>query len=387
MMNSPLNSIYSPLRQFLAQVFSDGLHPKQRLSIFNALLGIMLSQSLRPSAIGRGLASARGVSQKHAIKQVDRLISNEKIKVEQSQAALVKLLVARHSRLLLALDWTCFAKDNHIVLMLRHVTQHGRALPLLWLTVSTEGLKGRKVDYENQLLTQLRQLIPPSVNVVLLADREFGSIERFERLKSQYQFDYVIRFRVNTTIENTQGKAKKARDWLSGKRRCLTFLNGKLTLQKYRIEKIVVCQDKGMKQLWCLACSDKSCATKTIKRYYAKRWGCESSFRDEKDNLFGLGLSKTHIRSRHRRDRLLLLSALAMIFLTCLGKACEALGYDKYLRANTLTKRRTHALFTMGIYLIRWMGAQKDTIRTPLLQKLEKLIAQLHDLKHTFSFI
>ncbi len=45
-----------------------------------------------------------------------------------------------------------------------------------------------------------------------------------------------------------------------------------------------------------------------------------------------------------RRDRLLLLSALAMMLLTLLVTTGEALGYDRMLKVNTV-KRRTHSLF------------------------------------------
>jgi len=46
-----------------------------------------------------------------------------------------------------------------------------------------------------------------------------------------------------------------------------------------------------MKGIWRLACSDNTISLKRIKQYYAKRWGIESSFRDEKDILFGFGLA------------------------------------------------------------------------------------------------
>jgi hypothetical protein len=51
-----------------------------------------------------------------------------------------------------------------------------------------------------------------------------------------------------------------------------------------------------------------------------------------------------------RRDRLWLLNAFAIMLLTLLGAAGEALGYDRYLKSNT-TKRRTHSLFRQGCML------------------------------------
>jgi hypothetical protein len=47
--------------------------------IDNATLGVIKTTSLAVNTIGRGLALARGLVTKHAIKQVDRLLSNEGI--------------------------------------------------------------------------------------------------------------------------------------------------------------------------------------------------------------------------------------------------------------------------------------------------------------------
>ena len=46
-------------------------------------------------------------------------------------------------------------------------------------------------------------------------------------------------------------------------------------------------------------------------------------------------LSATHIGTPERRDRVLLLSAVAQALLTLLGAASEACGLDRTLKANT----------------------------------------------------
>ena len=52
-------------------------------------------------------------------------------------------------------------------------------------------------------------------------------------------------------------------------------------------------------------------------------------------------------RARDRRDSLLLISALAIAVLSLLGAAGERIGYDRWLKANTV-KRRTHSMFRQG---------------------------------------
>ena len=63
-------------QKFLDSLFGDDLHAKRVHSLANATLGAMTSASLAVCTIGHGLALARGGLSKHAIKQVDRLLSN-----------------------------------------------------------------------------------------------------------------------------------------------------------------------------------------------------------------------------------------------------------------------------------------------------------------------
>ena len=66
----------------LISLFDDDLHAKRVLSLANATLGVVRSASLAVDMIGQGLALARGLLTKHAIKQVDRMLSNQGIDVD-----------------------------------------------------------------------------------------------------------------------------------------------------------------------------------------------------------------------------------------------------------------------------------------------------------------
>ena len=63
-----------------------------------------------------------------------------------------------------------------------------------------------------------------------------------------------------------------------------------------------------------------------------------------------MGLGTIRVKSPERRDRLWLINAFAVVLLTLLGAAGEALGYDRMLKTNT-TKRRVHSLFRQGCML------------------------------------
>src|SRR4029077_8206834 len=69
--------------QFLSALFGEDIHAKRVYSLANATLGVISSASLAVNSIGQGLALARGRLPKHAIKQVDRLLSNPGIDVDE----------------------------------------------------------------------------------------------------------------------------------------------------------------------------------------------------------------------------------------------------------------------------------------------------------------
>ena len=111
---------------------------------------------------------------------------------------------------------------------------------------------------------------------------------------------------------------------------------------------VVVCvQDPKMDEPWCLVASEATVPTRVLSRYYGKRWGIEAG---RARTCAGMGLSSMHVSRPDRRDRLLLISALAIAVLSLLGAAGERIGYDRWLKANTV-KRRTHSLFRQGLML------------------------------------
>ncbi len=117
------------VRAFLGEVFGADLHAKRIDSLAGATLGVMLSASLAVAMIGQALALAKGLVTKHAIKQVDRMLSNNGIDVWDSFARWVPHQIGERRDILVAMDWTDFDDDDQATLALHLVTGHGRAAP------------------------------------------------------------------------------------------------------------------------------------------------------------------------------------------------------------------------------------------------------------------
>lgn len=374
----------SRLKQFMEDSLPD-LHNKQYLSLSRAVQGVLKSGSLMVSQIGQGLAQSQGLKSKHAIKQIDRLLSNEKLDSYNLQNQLARMLIANRTRIHTAIDWTVFAKDEQMTICLRLITSHGRATPLLWKTVSTVNLKGKKNIYVNEILKRLRSLVPSHCEVILLGDREFGTLNMFETVHKNLGFHYIFRVKRNFTVTTKEGERKLAHECITGTE-TVCHDDAKITVQNHSIKKVVISKQPKMKDMWCLATSLSNIATQTILNLYGKRWGIETSFRDEKDLQFGFGLKKSRIKSCDRRDRLFLISAIAIIFLTLLGASSEHIGYDKYLRANTV-KRRTHSLLNQGKAIFELINRIDKLWQLKILQALSYIYNRLNFIQNELFVI
>ena len=361
------------VRGFLNGLYGKDVHAKRVKSLADATLGVMTSASLAVSAIGQGLALARGLVTKHAIKQVDRLLSNEKVDVAQLSAHWVRYVVGARKSIAVAMDWTDFDADGQATIMLSLLTSHGRATPLMWLTVNKATLKTRRNEYEYQVLVRLADALPAEVKVLIVADRGFGDQKLYQVLSEELKFDYVIRFRANIKVTAADGEERTAADWVGPSGRARVLRGAMVTADCYPVGTVVCVHARDMKDSWCLAASSPDAKATSLIKYYGKRWGIECGFRDTKDIRFGMGMGSVHVNSPERRDRLWLLNAFAVVLLTLLGAAGEALGFDRLLKSNTV-KRRVHSLFRQGCMLYDLIPTMPEIRLRPLMKKFAELI-------------
>ena len=372
-------------QKFLEDLFDGDVHAKRVESLANATLGVVTSACLAVSIIGKALAQARGLLPKHAVKQVDRLLSNQGIVVWDLLAYWVPEVVGQRRAIVVAMDWTDYDADGQATLVLSLVTSHGRATPLIWLSVHKDELSEARNDYEDACLARLSAVLPAGTQVTILADRGFGDHKLFGFL-GDLGFGYVIRFRGNIHVTAAHGETRPAADWVGAGGRARKLREARVTTARCPVGAVVCVQARAMKQPWCLATSDARATPKAIINYYAKRWTVEPSFRDTKDLRFGMALDAVRIADPQRRDRLLLLNAFAVVLLTLLGAAGESLGMDRHLKVNT-DKRRTHSLFRQGCMLYDLIPTMPDSRLLPLIERFAEMMQQKSAFSKTFSII
>jgi len=371
--------------KFVDELFDGSIHLKRLQSIADATLGVVAGASLAIPIIGHSLAQARGLVTKHATKQVDRLLSNDKFVVWDYFAYWALNVVADRKEIVVAMDWTDFDADGQTTLVLSIVTSHGRATPVLWLSVWKDELKGMRNNFEDACLVRLSEVLPKGVKVTILADRGFGDHKLFEFLK-KLGFEFVIRFRGNIRVAAADGETKLASEWVGKDGRSRKLRGATVAGGEHPVGAVVCVHAKGMKESWSLAISDESKKPKEAIDYYGMRWTIEPSFRDTKDLRFGMGLSHMRISTPERRDRLLFLNAVAINILTILGAAGESLGMDRQLKSNT-SKKRSHSLFRQGCMLYELMANMPEVRLLPLIRRFNEMLQQCRVCSELFSIV
>lgn len=334
-------------------------------------------------AIGAAYAETAEIKPKHGIKQFDRFLSNKGLDVAKLRPAWARFVLGGRKQVLLALDWTEFDDDDHATICIYVVTTHGRATPLAWQTYKKSELRDRRTEAEHALISAVHAAIPDSVEVTVLADRGFGDQHLYESLE-MLGWNYVIRFRGAILVEH-DGVQKQACEWVTPNGRARRLDGARVTADRTQIGAVVTAHAKAMKEPWILATNVKQAAGEIVK-LYGRRFTIEETFRDEKDLRFGMGLRATHIRNAARRDRLLMLLAIAIAFLTLIGAASERAGMDAWLRANTV-KRRTHSLFRQGSYWYRCIPTMRDDWFDQLMAALAHVLEEHRELTEMLGAI
>ncbi len=100
------------VHELVAALLGDDVHAARVLSFASGVVGLLHAAALGVHPIGRGLADARGLDPKHAIKPVDPLLSNTGITVGAWFESWALFVGAARQEIVVALDWTELDKDD-----------------------------------------------------------------------------------------------------------------------------------------------------------------------------------------------------------------------------------------------------------------------------------
>lgn len=337
--------------QSIGVVFKDAWK-WHRLTLGLIVVAVFESKRLTVTEIGRALDA--DTVPKHAIKRVDRWLSNRRFSDKRARELWLSFVMGPRRRVLIAIDWT---KLRRWPVLVAGVVQRGRAVPVLWAVADPDKLYKSQNAFEHGFLAWLKASLPEGLEAILVLDRGFKRVDLVSRLSG---FGYVIRTGGNVHVESSAYTGRM--DGLVRRRGIERDIRD-ATLRPSRpvhVRLVAIWSGKS-KEPWLLM-TNLDAPARTVVALYAKRFRIEEMFRDQKDWRYGLQAGHTLVRSAERLERLLLVAALVQFFALLIGAAARKLGLDRGFRANTVKDHATHSDFALGMYYALWKNWRRSIL-------------------------
>lgn len=329
------------------------------------------------TALGRNLKSHSKTTTKHDIKRMDRLIGNKSLHAERKDIYqyFSRLLIGQQKHPILIADWSPIPGNELFQLLRISIPMGGRSL-----TIYEECFKEKKLNntqVHDNFLDELEKILPDGCQPIILSDAIYKT-PWFKSIEEKGWY-WVGRVRGNVQL-SLNGKTFKGCTSImklatSTPRKLGTVLYSKST--KYACQGILyhgtekgkhkkkkrggVSQDgnslyysKKAKQPWLLVSHlpEFLNTAKQIVRLYRFRMQIEEGFRDTKNQQYGIGLAQAKSKSTKRYNNLLLVAALTLFLLWCIGKVAVDKKYHHHLQANTIRNKVVLSNIYIAIQII-----------------------------------
>ena len=343
-----LQHVYQELATMVStQVPWDG-HRQTFRTLIWMMMGVLLSRDVRLGRIAArsGLfGSVASIEQRYR-----RWLKNPRIKAQliYDPAAKHLLFSRKQRRMRIQIDRTIVdGRFNVLMVTLYH---RKRAIPLVWRVLRHGGSCSQR-DWQ-PLLNRLDKLLSKRSEVIMLGDREFGTVDlmRFCHRKGWF---FVLRVKRTHHVANPhQGFPLH---WHT-----LASLLPFRTQPRYLHDWLYV-QDAFLRVHFVLTCAPDSDdpwllatnlpPTPRVIREYERRFGCEEFFSDIKAR--GFDVEKTQLRHRDRFERLLIVLALLTLWLWGVARRLFVTG-----QFQTVIQARHRARYSHFQLAYRWLEHQ-----------------------------
>lgn len=303
------------------------LRPTQQATLGQVVCGMLSHRCLVLAEIARGFETA--VAFVHNLKRVFRYVSNQRLTERRSQEVVAARLLHQLRRRLgvkawepleVIIDWTS-AGPYQVLSALIGVA--GRAVPVLQWAVRKWEFEKSQNAVEEQFIQSLRRCLPRSWKAVIVADRGFGRTALLQFIAS-LGFGFLIRVKGDAWIEASDFSGPlKDYPLAVGQTFKLSQVRYHKT-RRYELKLALNCvRLKGHLCTWLLA-TNLALSARQLVEIYRRRFWCEESFRDQKQEF---GLEQVRVTQARRLENLLLALALVFLILAVIGIRGEALGY------------------------------------------------------------
>lgn len=345
------------------------LRRSQAKTLAALVASAMRCQRVSLANLGRNLLGTT----KHQIKRAWRFCANERVESADAMRGIVaKLLKKRKKKLLIAVDWVDI---KGFQTLLASAVLKGRSTPIAWASTTNHVYDGHRSRnaFEESLLLVLRDMIPRSIKVVILADRGFGRTALASFCQKQ-GFGYLIRIQPKVTVR-LKGFHGKLLDYPVKKGVAKVLQRVSYRSDGAVTQSVVIRWRKGLPQkrdeCWFLM-TDQPGTAHQLCKLYGKRMTIEQLFRDDKSKRNGWSLRDTKITRPDRLDRLLLILAIAYLLLCGIGVLAK-----RQFKPSAWCS--TNRQIECSIWTIGWIMLNKITASPP------RALAAVRDLSESMA--
>lgn len=372
-------SIIKTLHTLLKQSLPN-LHAARLNALLAAVESGLTGASVSITTLGRAISGSTFI--KHKIKRLDRLVGNRHLKSERIALyrAIAQFLLKSLPLPLIIIDWSPLTDDQSQQLLRASLPVGGRTITLYEEIHPRNKLGNCRIQH--QFLGYLKQLFPPYVTPIVVADSGFRT--PFFREVERLGWHWLGRIRNRDFISFPD----RAYDWFAAKllyaqasrkpkllglahwvrnnplsgQLVAFFLTPKgrkhLTVQKQPTKsKHTLQQAKREKEPWLLVVSpslEAYSATRVVD-YYRTRMQIEEGFRDTKSHHYGLDLTRESRIQVERRANLLLIAALIIFALWLVGLSLKDSITERHIRVNSSSKHSPYSVIFLGKIACRYV--------------------------------
>lgn len=302
----------------------------QRKTLAVVVAAIAETATTASFALAAHLAAQHGIQVPSALRRLQRLLANPRIRLHALTVALARLLARGQPRLLVALDWTEWPGERTLLVAAALVGT--RAIPIRAAAFATRSMahsqNAREISFVTRLAAALTEAGAPAV---LLADRGFRRVALLQHLQ-RLGLPFVVRLVPNLFVHRAGAPPGRLRAQpLTPGTACDL---GCVALRQDRAVqlRVVGIWATGQPTPWWLVTNLFDAPLAELAALYDRRMGIEEQFRDTKGSRFGVRLRWTQYQTPAHLARLVLLVGVAVLLWTAVGAAVGATRAHAQLR-------------------------------------------------------
>lgn len=358
-------------------------YPEIHATRLNTLLTFvksgMYDQRVSVTYLGRGLKSLSKTTKKNDIKRADRLIGNSHLHAERLYfyEYMASQLIGQQAFPIILVDWSPINGQGMFQVLRASIPMKGRSLTLYEKIYPESKLNTNKAHQE--FLDTLETILPEGCKPIIVSDAIYRS--PWFQIVEEKNWYWIGRVRGQVSLSQNKVDWKTSYQWFSqariGEAQYLgSIYYGKkakfpcnATIYKRSAKGR---QSKKMRGGTSQRTTDKTHKkdakepwllvfklpmkfmnnAKTAVNLYSQRMQIEENFRDTKNNKLGIGLECANSKSVERFDNLLLIAALILYLLWCIGCTAVMKKIHYSLQANTEKERMVLSIITIAREII-----------------------------------